>query len=231
MDYLTSLGLGQVQYEPHGNIPPDFLIDGRIAVEVRRLNQNIVTATGKLHGIEKVHYSIVPWFNKELPKLGPGRDGQSWYVSLKWRRPLSDFKQLREPILRALREFKITDSGQPTCFQIHPNFELSLNPAGRAYEAFFCLSSISDLDAGGPIVSEAVRNVQLCMSEKEAKIEQYRSLHPEWWLVLVDTMFFGLTSAYWSEVRNNLLLHRDRYKWSKVIILGDNLPSAFELYC
>ena len=41
--YLKSLGFKNVVFEPDGNIPPDFSIDGRIAVEVRRLNQNFFT--------------------------------------------------------------------------------------------------------------------------------------------------------------------------------------------
>ena len=36
--YLQSLGYTDIIYEPDGNIPPDFLIDDTIAVEVRRLN-------------------------------------------------------------------------------------------------------------------------------------------------------------------------------------------------
>ena len=35
--YLESLELGAVIYEPDGKVPPDFLVDRRIAVEVRRL--------------------------------------------------------------------------------------------------------------------------------------------------------------------------------------------------
>lgn len=38
--HLISLGYDRIVYEPDGNIPPDFAINNRIAVEVRRLNQN-----------------------------------------------------------------------------------------------------------------------------------------------------------------------------------------------
>ena len=47
-EYLTSLGLGAVVYEPDGKVPPDFSVDGRTAVEVRRLNQNEDTAGGQV---------------------------------------------------------------------------------------------------------------------------------------------------------------------------------------
>jgi len=50
--HLEHLGFKSIIYEPDGNIPPDFLVEGRIAVEVRRLNQNYVSGSGQLEGLE-----------------------------------------------------------------------------------------------------------------------------------------------------------------------------------
>ena len=41
-EYLATLGFNDIQYEPDGNVPPDFVLNKTIAVEVRRLNQNFV---------------------------------------------------------------------------------------------------------------------------------------------------------------------------------------------
>ncbi|WP_373035023.1 hypothetical protein [Sulfurimonas sp.] len=38
--YLQTLHHTKLEYEPLGNVTPDFVIDGKIAVEVRRLNRN-----------------------------------------------------------------------------------------------------------------------------------------------------------------------------------------------
>jgi hypothetical protein len=38
--YLQTLQHTKLEYEPLGNVTPDFLIDKKIAVEVRRLNRN-----------------------------------------------------------------------------------------------------------------------------------------------------------------------------------------------
>jgi len=38
--YLQTLQHTKLEYEPLGNVTPDFLIDNKIAVEVRRLNRN-----------------------------------------------------------------------------------------------------------------------------------------------------------------------------------------------
>ena len=41
--FLRHSGFTDLVFEPDGNIPPDFVVEGRIAVEVRRLNQNSVS--------------------------------------------------------------------------------------------------------------------------------------------------------------------------------------------
>jgi hypothetical protein len=52
--YLSSQDLGPVEFEPDGKgTPPDFLVDGLVAVEVRRLNQNEETVTGH-RGLESI---------------------------------------------------------------------------------------------------------------------------------------------------------------------------------
>jgi hypothetical protein len=56
-EYLHRLGMGTVAYEPDGQVPPDFLIDGRIAVEVRRLNQtNTIVRAASLEDLRKIRY-------------------------------------------------------------------------------------------------------------------------------------------------------------------------------
>jgi hypothetical protein len=55
--YLRHCGYTDVKYEPDGNIPPDFLVNGRIAIEVRRLNQNYVAPEGN-KGLEEVRIPL-----------------------------------------------------------------------------------------------------------------------------------------------------------------------------
>ena len=59
--YLTSLHLGEVIFEPDGNIPPDFAIDKRIGVEVTRLNQHFAQAEKRV-GLEEQRYPAVPQY-------------------------------------------------------------------------------------------------------------------------------------------------------------------------
>lgn len=50
---LAHMGFTDITYEPDGNIPPDFVVNGQIAVEVRRLNQNFDDGLGT-RGLEEV---------------------------------------------------------------------------------------------------------------------------------------------------------------------------------
>ncbi len=51
-DYLLHCCFTSVLYEPDGNVPPDFSIEGRIAVEARRLNQH-ERSQGFVRGLEE----------------------------------------------------------------------------------------------------------------------------------------------------------------------------------
>ena len=58
-----------VTYEPDGNIPPDFLLDNRIAVEVRRLNENM-NVGGQMRGLESEDISVSKVIRAVLDDLG-----------------------------------------------------------------------------------------------------------------------------------------------------------------
>jgi hypothetical protein len=78
--YLSGKGFTDVVYEPDGNIPPDFLVDRRVAVEVRRLNQNEATESGH-GGLEEVAVPLWKKVRKLATSLGPPTLGTSWFVS------------------------------------------------------------------------------------------------------------------------------------------------------
>lgn len=70
--YLHGLALGPVEFEPVGNIPPDLVVGGRIAVEVRRLNQNHVQADGTAQGLEELSLALMARIDALCTRLGAG---------------------------------------------------------------------------------------------------------------------------------------------------------------
>jgi len=190
--YLKSLGVGDVQFEPDGNIPPDFAIDARIAVEVRRLNQNFGFGDGSTQGLEECTIPLLQWFKANLPSLGPSINGESWFVGFDFRRPLEELGKLRPLVETHLRRFKSQTVRERTSIQVTPNLVLHLDQAEKDWGYFFLLGASGDDDSGGLVMKELERNLGLCIAEKERKIEPYRSKYPEWWLVLADYIDYSM---------------------------------------
>lgn len=190
--YLQSLGLGEVVHEPDGNVPPDFRVGSSIAVEVRRLNQNYVGTNGILHGLEEVDIPLRQRLKRYFTKFSPSVEGESWNVGYGFRRPLEVWSQL-EPLLRAaLNEFIQSPIRQRKKVQLTPRFNIDFVRAGRDYGTMFRLGVSIDEDSGGAVFSELERNIGLCIAEKERKVASYRHRYPEWWLVLIDYIEFGV---------------------------------------
>lgn len=190
--YLESLQLGPVNFEPDGNIPPDFLVDGRIAVEVRRLNQNHESPEGRYQGLEEIWIPLWQRLRKYLPSLGQSRDGECWYACIDFGRPLEDWKVLRPLIDAALLSFMADPARRQTTIQITPNFTIDLLRSGKDHGSFFVLGASSDNDSGGWVMGEVARNLKICIDEKVRKIAPYRAKYKTWWLALVDHIDYSM---------------------------------------
>ncbi len=121
-DHLTHRGYTTVVYEPDGNIPPDFLVDGVIAIEVRRLNQNHFDGA-HTKGIEETAISLWHKIKLLVDSLGTPVRGESWFVYFHFTRPVEPWKTLG-PILR--HEFR--------AFMQSTNMEKGTIAKGRGFE-------------------------------------------------------------------------------------------------
>ena len=190
--YLLALGRGSVVFEPDGNIPPDFSLEGSIGIEVRRLNQNYERPDGSTEGLEELDIPLWQRLQRILPMLGPSIDGESWFVDIDFRRPVGQWKPLQTEIKQALLSFMRSTSRTTTTIKITQNLKLDLHPAGKDQGSFFLLFASSDDDSGGWVMAEVEKNLRLCLSVKEQKIAPYRDKYPEWWLVLPDHINYGM---------------------------------------
>ena len=99
--HLLSAGYTDIEREPYPNDPPDFLVNGQIAVEVRRLNQNEKTAVG-YRGLEETRIPISRHVERVLSSLGPPTEGASWFVWYSINRPVAVRKRLDRTMREAL---------------------------------------------------------------------------------------------------------------------------------
>jgi hypothetical protein len=216
--YLSSLDLGPVEFEPDGNIPPDFVVGGYIAVEVRRLNQHHVQADGTAQGLEELAIPLMARVEALCERLGPSRDGDCWWVFLRYSRPVGQPKDLIAEMKRALTGFGACTTREACTLQVTAEVRLDLRPASRGRAHFFTFGGASDGDAGGWVLAELARNLQLCIDEKKRKIAPYRDRYREWWLVLDDRIDYGVDDEDRPRFLEDIM-PRIRHDFDRIVLL------------
>jgi len=192
-----------VVYEPDGNMPPDFLVDGQYAVEVRRLNQNFFQQNDQV-GLETLRYSLWSAIEEVCESFGKEYCDSTYGVDVSYRRPIpgDHVKTVKDMIAKALCGYLETHAGQERFFKLDPNLSLSVFPLSPVKGCVFRMVGLLDLDRGGFVVPLYLDNLAHCIAEKSSKIEKCRSCYPHWWLLLVDHVGWGLDAS-----ATNLLVH------------------------
>lgn len=223
--YLESRGHTSIVYEPDGNVPPDFLVDGSIAVEVRRLNQHEEGQEGP-EGLEAVHFPLLRLFQRVLPEIGAPPAGDSYFVTYTYHRPLPPWKDVEVALRQRLQEFRI-DPRDGTAVQVMKNLEIEFLRASQPHATFLVLGGLLDHDSGGFVLAELNKNIRICVAEKAKKVAKFRSRYPTWWLLLVDYVAHGIDPEDHDDLRN--LLQFD-HGWDKITVVNPLDPTrGFEL--
>ncbi len=214
LDSLIHIGHTRIEYEPDGKVPPDFVIDGRIAIEVRRLNENYYGADTK--GLEEI--SIPLWFGmrKLIESLGPPTRGESWFVFYRFKRPLDTWITLQPKLKAALLEFINSSHHEQALIDVGNSIELKITRAQRVYPTFFVPSGYRDKDSGGWLIDRIKVNLNHCIREKTIKVAPYRVRYPEWWLILPDHIAYSLDDFERELFRTQVSISHD---WDKIILV------------
>lgn len=96
--YLKRIAFVNVVHEPDGNVPPDLLCDGRIAVEVRRLMQLDSRVTERPKGLLEGSIPLQARIQNLLETIGQSTDGRSWYLFYQFRRPMPKWRAIERHI-------------------------------------------------------------------------------------------------------------------------------------
>jgi len=113
---LDHQGYTDVVYEPVRNVPPDFLMNASISVEVRRLNQNHEDGS-EIRGLEEVAIPLWRRVENLLRSYKDLESGESWFVHFRFSRPVEEWKKLKPKLERALNAFKQMP-GVRSCFRL-----------------------------------------------------------------------------------------------------------------
>ncbi len=218
-EYLIFKGFQNILYEPDGNVPPDFLVDGRIAVEVRRLNQHHENDAGEVEALERLAIPLRIKLQKLLASFGPPGHGASWYVYYKFKRPQLT-KNWEEVLRDHLKPFHAAIVQKPKAvINIDDNFSVTLLKKQAPSQESFILAGNSDYNSGGWVIPELENNLRICVEEKTAKIAKCRHKYPIWWLLLIDFIVGGAEEPV-----------RVSHDWDKLIVVHPgNFAGAYEL--
>lgn len=224
--FLLSMNNGEVRFEPDGNFPPDFTLGNGIAVEVRRLNEN-VKVDGKLQGLESADIALGTLLRAVLDEFGAPPLGQSkYYVKYGFKRPLKSFRKIKED----LRNFfqKLRDNPNVSRRANFPNgMWVEVLPASYPAENQFRPAIVVDDDSGGETVQLLKNNIESCILEKNKKIAPFRMRYPCWWLVLIDHIDFGIDEFNRIQFRKEF---QSNHGWDKIFLVDPrDATNFFEL--
>ena len=219
LQYLENLGSRNIVYEPDGNIPPDFAINNEIGIEVRRLNQNFMTGNRNI-GLEEIQFPLLHKIQNLLSEIKTDTFEKSYFIFYTFRRPIR-LNGIINKMKCLLTEYADTGMIKEGDCVIHDHFKFSIFPASKKHGQIFVLGGYSDHDSGGFVVSEVNRNIEICAHEKRKKIELLRFKYPEWWLVLIDYIGYGLSAIDLSQLKE---IQKAKYGWDKIILLNPLNP-------
>ena len=188
--------------------PPDFVVDGKYAVEVRRMNP-VIEIDGKFKGEEELQIPLFRAVKKVLDGFGPPVNRKGFCVN-----GVYDYSQLQLPQSEALEQ-EIKEVLQPFRDEVlKPDQIPSLLPGqlelecgiclglrpGRPKSSMFALQHVSD-GKGWRVSGEIGKSLQHCIDEKCVKASRKEKDYPdhEWWLLLIDRLL-GISVQSLSEL-------------------------------
>tara|TARA_B110000037_G_C17036383_1_gene471805 strand:- start:120 stop:833 length:714 start_codon:yes stop_codon:yes gene_type:complete len=191
IDNLSHQGYENILFEPDGNLPPDILVDNKIAIEVRRLNQNQKTENG-FKGLEQDEFSIHGILTRIMKEVSDENYDKSAFVGYYFNRPVPSKNEIKTFAKEVLENHKSSiDEGRE--YDYNEFFRMRVFPSEIKLDQQYEYGMSRDGDSGGFIVSLIYENLKLIVAEKENKTKNHRNKYSKWWLAVVDTIGYGLS--------------------------------------
>lgn len=212
--YLQTLKYSQVEYEPLGNVTPDFLLDKKVAVEVRRINRNHIDGSN-LVSIENLEIPLVKNIKKLINSFSSNPHISSAYVSITFTKALNI--QHQKSIIRKVKKILKKHThyiSESKTYKIGKYLDITFTPTDKKTPIYIYTGCNGD---SLWLVHEIHKNIQAVIDEKDEKIEKNFAYYDEWWLLLVDSILYGFDDEDFKELEKIKL---EKRKFTKVIILS-----------
>lgn len=211
--------------------PPDFVVENRIAVEVRRLDR----------GSDSDYHTLKKIIKEVLAQAGETPDGPTVYVNcdrkgvlLKTRKDRRKVKQLvAQRVAQYVEQINnaLESNERPETWKTEweCGIRLEFYPIRDSDTGKFKRGAVQpDGDSGVLVVGDLIDNINRCFTEKRdlESIQKKMHCYPKWkwWLVLVDGLVMmppGLNQDERQQIRDNLV---DTCPWSRIVVLSQMDP-------
>jgi hypothetical protein len=220
-EYLKSEGYKLIKFEPDGNIPPDFMIDDSTAVEVRRLNENYFSGDKPVghyeehHGLWELLFHFLAGYKNVNMK-------SSYWLDFGYERPIPEPNELKKNLKLQLDNF-IQNPVPYAELKVTPSFTIRLIPKQTEEKNAILLASSHDDNGGGAVLQIYIANINYCIREKTSKIRRAKINYSQWWIILVDSLIYGINSIEMEQLKKYIVLP---VQWKKLIILDPETKKA-----
>jgi len=180
----------QIEFEPDGSIPPDFLLGGSVAIEVRRLNETrIDPVNGRPVGHNEDDNRLWGFLEKAFRRL-PLNGSVQYLVHASLTDPAwmplgkATAKDIRNAYQQLNGAAGVTD---------HQGFQLewTIWNASTVTDPVI-LGGMDNQNSGGRMEQVYIDNLARLIAEKTSKVTANSAqVYENWWLVLVDYIFPG----------------------------------------
>ena len=216
--------------------PPDFRVENRIGVEVRRLESTTEAMRPDLV-IKTIEHSLSRIIINLLEEAGEPPGGYTVYVRCETSGAPPKRKEtekiVREAIdqcLQILNEaLRLGEKPKWPKWRFASGLRLRFSayiiPGKRGKFEF--MWPVAHADERGWELADSVRNINHSIVTKTRKIEDKIHCYTEWWLVLVENDFWtpgDWETDRWQWIRDNLI---EASPWSRVVVIKGNARLTF----
>ncbi|WP_054006900.1 hypothetical protein [Cypionkella psychrotolerans] len=215
-EYLESLGLGEVIFEPSGpNTFPDFSIGERIGVECTRL-VHIVEKNGREYNLDQIEPSIIRSLEAAFKDLPRCNLTHSYFVCLDFDIDI-ELRIARRKLTAYLSELSQTSAIIPHRQRITNELEIEILKSSNSFETPFVLGGMNTRNSAGWVLEQLSKQTQDAIKRKTEKLVSAKELFGEWWLAVSGGVAVGVSESYAKFIENEL---RGTPFWDRVLLIN-----------
>src|SRR5262249_15206513 len=125
---------------------------------------------------------------------------------------------LRPALKNFFSDFVRDPAAMPSECEFDKTLSVQIAPSSLKFATCFVMGGHTDEQAGGWVVSEVIRNLEICIADKTKKVTGYKDKYAEWWLILVDHIAYGLLDA--NDIADVRQLVPKPQPWTKIVIIN-----------